>query len=128
MTISVKTLAHVGTQLKRKAEQQHAPVDDDFLLPLYTYAHHPILQDLDEGDMRTVIEAIGNQALETHNKLDVQAINTTIRKICHPKNGFDLCHNAAQEILAKEGRAAAANQIKSKAADLRDALKKAGYR
>jgi hypothetical protein len=112
MAISDNFVAQVGAMLKQNAERQGKPVDPKFLLELYTYAHNPFLQDLNETDMQIVLTEIGQEALKEHDSLDVESIVSSIRRICHPKNG----------------RGFAAERIVSKANAVSDALKKAGFR
>jgi hypothetical protein len=128
MAISDNFVAQVGAMLKQNAERQGKPVDPKFLLELYTYAHNPFLQDLNETDMQIVLTEIGQEALKEHDSLDVESIVSSIRRICHPKNVWDSCHNAARKILEKNGRGFAAERIVSKANAVSDALKKAGFR
>ena len=66
MAIILDTMQQVGATLNRKAAREQRPVDDRFLVELYAYAHHPILNNIDEGDARAVVETIGKEALAEH--------------------------------------------------------------
>jgi hypothetical protein len=118
VAISIDTMKNVGLKLRSEAARHNHPVDDDSFIELFTYATQPILQDVDEKDLETVVEVIGRNALKEHRKLDVEAIRRTIRRICHPISPWRPCHNAARTILSNQGRTDAVDQIDTSAAEL----------
>src|SRR5581483_2004314 len=124
MAISVKKLGKIGATLKTQAARQGSPVDDRFLFELYTYAHHPVFQNIDEEDISTVVQEVGRRALQEKNALNAETVKQTLQHICNPEDAWDLCYQAAVNVLQSRSPAAAA-QIQTTAEALHKALAKA---
>jgi hypothetical protein len=113
MSIKDEALRDLAITLKRDARSAGADVDDTFVVELKNYAQHEVVKLLGEGDTRLVLDHIGRKAFEGYHSLNSESVWKTIQKLCRPKSGYDLCANAARNILITEGRMESANLLKT---------------
>lgn len=113
MSIKDETLRDLAITLKRDARNAGANVDDAFVVELKNYAQHEVVKVLDEDDTRVVLDHIGRRAFEGYQSLNSESVWKTIQKLCRPKTGYDLCANAARNILITEGRMHSANLLET---------------
>ncbi len=111
MALKDEKLRELGMALKRRAKAQDIKVDDAFVIELGNYARHKIVEQLDEEEMSTVLEKIGEEALKEENVLDSPSVLRTIYRICRPTDAWDLCSGAARNILHDLGRKDAVTKL-----------------
>ena len=95
-------LRPIFQELKDYAEEQHVEVHPSFFVELKNYSRHEVVNDLPEGDLKTVLVKMGRHAISNgERKVGAGAVRVTIEEWCC--DPFSPCNRAAERLLKSEG-------------------------